>query len=790
MMDKEIILITGSSGYIGRSLAMRLVEKYHVIGLDLGIPDKPIPNVTYKSLDISSSKSIENVLDEIREEFGTNLNSVIHLVAYYSFSGEPSSKYQEITVEGTRNFLSSLRRHFHLEQFIFSSTMLVHAPTIPSEKISEESPVVGGWPYPQSKVEAEEAIRETKGEVPVVNLRIAGVYDDYGHSIPIGHHIARIYEKQISSALFPGNPNHGQAYLHLEDLIEAITLLIEKKSKIPRELTLLLGEEDVMTYRELQQSIGSLIHESPWPTIRIPSFIAKFGAYLQGHTPFMREPFIKPWMIPFADDHYDLNLSAVKKHLNWSPAHTLRETLPKMVSELKREPEMWYKNHKMMVPYWRKLEMTLEEENTYRTMSFLNIFLGIWLFANPFTYGDISRGTFWSEVITGILVTVTAVLTLFPTLRWMRWVNTAFASWLMFSPLVFWTKSAAVYSTDTLISALILLASAYTPSAEPNGTNEIPTGWTYNPSSWRQRLPIMMLGFWGFLLARYLAAFQLGHIPNAWDPFFGNGTETILHSDVSKAFPVSDAGLGALSYLLDVIAATIGDRNRWRTMPWMVIFFGLFIVPTGVTSITLVMLQPIGVGAWCTICLLASFVMLIMVPPSVDEVCASIQFLRRSVRSGRSFWRTFWFGDKEVEGEVLRPKLDEGAVPINLIVSTILGCWLMATPSVLNISGSAANNIWISGALVTTFAVIAFAEVARIVRLLNVLIGGWLVISTFFIGEMSGGGQVHSVVIGLALIGLSVPRGKIAEHFGGLDKWVRWTPLDFARWYQKSHQKG
>lgn len=787
MEEKEIILITGSNGYIGRSLAARLVEKYHVIGLDLGIPDQPIPDVTYKSFDISSNKNIENVLDDIREEFGTRIHSAIHLVAYYSFSGEPSPKYEQITVNGTKHFLKSLRRHFHLEQFIFSSTMLVHAPTSICEEITEESPVTAGWPYPQSKVAAEKVIHEVRGNVPVVNLRIAGVYDDYGHSVPIGHHIARIYEKQISSALFPGNANHGQSFLHLEDLLEAISRLIEKRNELPEELTLLLGEPEVMSYRELQSTIGELLHENPWPTIRIPAFVARTGAYLQQRIPFIREPFIKPWMIPFADDHYALNLSAVKKHLNWEPSHRLRETLPKMVGALKSDPEKWYKAHKMAKPFYRSLGSSREEETSYRTMAFLNIFLGMWLFANPFVFGEISRGAFWSEAISGVLITLTAILTLFPTLRWMRWVNTAFASWLMFSPLIFWTKSAAVYNTDTLISALVLLASAYTPSAEPNGPNEIPKGWTYNPSSWRQRLPIMMLAFWGFLLARYLAAYQLGHIPNAWDPFFGNGTETILHSDVSKAFPISDAGLGALSYLLDVIAAAIGDRNRWRTMPWMVILFGLFILPTGVTSITLVMLQPIGVGAWCSICLLASFIMLIMVPPSVDEVCASVQFLRRSVKEGRSFWRTFWLGDKETAGEVPEPQLDEGGIPVNLIASTILGCWLLFTPGIFGIEGSAANNIWIVGSLITTFAVIAFAEVARIVRLLNVVFGAWLVLSTFFIGEMPLSGKLHSIVIGIMIVGLSIPRGKISEHFGSLDKWVRWTALDAAHWYQRNH---
>jgi hypothetical protein len=78
---------------------------------------------------------------------------------------------------------------------------------------------------------------------------------------------------------------------------------------------------------------------------------------------------------------------------------------------------------------------------------------------------------------------------------------------------------------------------------------DLPPGWTYNPSTFWQRGPIIALALFSFLPARYMAAFQLGHIESVWDPFFT--TETVLLSDVSHAWPISDAGLGALAYLLE-----------------------------------------------------------------------------------------------------------------------------------------------------------------------------------------------------------------------------------------------
>ncbi|NBR25665.1 MAG: NAD(P)-dependent oxidoreductase, partial [Micrococcales bacterium] len=92
--------------------------------------------------------------------------------------------YNKITVEGTRHLLRGLQ-NFEVEQFIFSSTMLVHEPCQVGEKIREDSKVNPKWAYPLSKVLTEKVIHEERGNIPTVILRISGVYDDDCHSIPI-----------------------------------------------------------------------------------------------------------------------------------------------------------------------------------------------------------------------------------------------------------------------------------------------------------------------------------------------------------------------------------------------------------------------------------------------------------------------------------------------------------------------------------------------------------------------------------------------------------------------------
>ncbi|HMM41446.1 MAG TPA: vitamin K epoxide reductase family protein [Thermomicrobiales bacterium] len=169
-----------------------------------------------------------------------------------------------------------------------------------------------------------------------------------------------------------------------------------------------------------------------------------------------------------------------------------------------------------------------------------------------------------------------------------------------------------------------------------------PPGWSYNPSSWSDRLPIVLAALVGFGIATYLTLFQLKVIGSVWEPFFGDGSRTILTSGVSRALPAPDAALGAASYLLDAVAGLIGGRRRWKTMPWIVVLFGLAVGPLGAVSVMLVVFQPVLYGAWCTLCLASAAISLLMIGPAMDEMLASLQELRRVRRRGGSVWRAFW----------------------------------------------------------------------------------------------------------------------------------------------------
>jgi hypothetical protein len=431
---------------------------------------------------------------------------------------------------------------------------------------------------------------------------------------------------------------------------------------------------------------------------------------------------------------------------------------------------------------------------------FCNITLGFWLVASPFTLGFRDTMTGVSDITTGAAIIVLGSLTLSPRFDLARWALCVVGIWLLFAPLVFWTQDAGAYANDTIVGALVIAFSVLIPMMPSRTHHEVmmtpgpdtPPGWSYNPSDWLQRGPIIAMAFVGFFLSRYLAAYQLGHIPYPWDPFFDDGTRRVLDSEVSRAWPISDAGLGAVAYMLEALSGFMGGRNRWRTMPWMVVMFGVLVVPLGIVSIVLVILQPVAVGAWCTLCLITAAAMLVMISPAIDEVVAMGQFLVGARREGKPFWRTFWVGGTleryRTAGLADSPAparwqyrspaaqivaaTELNNVPWNLLLSAALGVWLMAAPAVLGISGTAADSHHLAGALVVTWAVIAFGEVARPVRLLNILMGIWIASAPWLLSGATDVSRWADAFVGGVLIALSLRRGRVDEPFGGWNRYL------------------
>lgn len=464
-----------------------------------------------------------------------------------------------------------------------------------------------------------------------------------------------------------------------------------------------------------------------------------------------------------------------------------------------------------------RLEMLQDHHEKTLWIYWTLIVLGIWLIFTPLTFdfnvGVVSPSggrSVWLSLESRILVLkysdiISGILLIFFGFKSLRsnhpvslWVCCFIGVWLSFAPILFWAPTAVSYYNDTFIGIIIMALTVLIPGM-PNmvrymemGTS-LPRGWSYNPSSWPQRWIMIVLGFAGFLVSRYLAAYQLGYIDSVSDPLFGESTRRVLDSEMSHSLPISDAGLGSLAYTFEFLMGYMGSPARWRTMPWMVTFFGILVIPLGLVHIFLVISQPIVVGFWCSFCLLAALIMLPMLPLEVDEVIAMAQFIKRKVKAGESFWKIFWKGGAEEEleddqsqikkapdlyafprdpKEILRASLWGVNFPKFLITATVLGFIITLLPNIFSSEKEYRNVLQVAGLLTITFSVIAMGEPFRLLRIINVLIGVLIITASFLMETNAELPWIAGLLGGLIII-VSLPRGKIHHHFGMWDKFVR-----------------
>ncbi len=189
----------------------------------------------------------------------------------------------------------------------------------------------------------------------------------------------------------------------------------------------------------------------------------------------------------------------------------------------------------------------------------------------------------------------------------------------------------------------------------------VPTGWEENPTTWPKRVVLAGLALVGFAVALYLALFQVSalYFPDlrinvvgrVWDPFFDS-------YEVLDFLKWPDAIPGVLAYGAEVALNFVGDKYSWRTAPWTVIAFGLIIFPAAAVSVVLLMVQPIFVGSWCTLCIVSALLSFAICGLGADEVLATLQHLKRVRDSGGSLMRALWGEGLEGLSPVLSRKED------------------------------------------------------------------------------------------------------------------------------------
>lgn len=98
MTKPDVVVVTGSSGFIGAALINKFAGDFSLVGFDRMASHAPPPAAECVCIDLTSELGVKGAFERIRIAYGDRIASVIHLAAYYDLSGEPSPLYEQITV--------------------------------------------------------------------------------------------------------------------------------------------------------------------------------------------------------------------------------------------------------------------------------------------------------------------------------------------------------------------------------------------------------------------------------------------------------------------------------------------------------------------------------------------------------------------------------------------------------------------------------------------------------------------------------------------------------------------
>lgn len=299
-----------------------------------------------------------------------------------------------------------------------------------------------------------------------------------------------------------------------------------------------------------------------------------------------------------------------------------------------------------------------------------------------------------------------------------------------------------------------------------------PPGWSTNPSKRRRRFVLESLALVGFVVAGYLALYQLGIVSSVWEPFFGQGSHNVLDSSLSRSLPVPDAALGAAAYLLESFLTLVGGESRWRTRPWVVLANGSIVLALGVTGVILLIVQPIAYDSYCTLCMLSAFISINLFGPMTEEVLALLQCLSRRYTydpaSSQPHARQSSSAHQAQTSDNQRPK---DGVSFRFVTGAAIGLWLMASPSILDYSGSPGAADRVVGPVIFALCVAAMWPATRWIGGLNLIAGAWLLVGPIVLLAPDRA-LFTNIACGTVLIALGVFICPTAVETGG-----GWTAL-------------
>ena len=322
------ILVTGATGFLGKTLVPRLAGAGHRVrmlgrstpGADL------LAHGEFVQGDLGDRAAVKRAL--------AGVEVLYHLAGRVSFDPADGPAMYRLHVAGTRGLLEEVRARGGLQRLVLASTSGTIAVSRTERVATEEDlppvEVVGRWPYYLSKIYEEKLVLEYAGKhrLPVVVLNPSLLLGPGDDRLSSTWTVMKFLQRDL-----PAMPSGGISFVDVRDAADTFVAALEGGEVGGKHL---LGVNMSMSefFGRLERISGV-----PAPRLRLPSKVNVAGAKLLEKVAEARgrEPALDAVSVDIAEHWFWVDARKAERELGFSPRdpqETLQDTVLDLLSRM------------------------------------------------------------------------------------------------------------------------------------------------------------------------------------------------------------------------------------------------------------------------------------------------------------------------------------------------------------------------------------------------------------------------------------------------------------------------
>lgn len=274
MANRERVLVTGVTGFVGSHIAEHLAEHdFEVVGLIRRTSS--LKFIQHLDIDLRVADLADR--EGLREVVG-DIDYVVHPAGL--IKAKSLEEFMAVNRGGTEYILDSVAKFRpELKRFVYISSQAAAGPSEEGKPTTEDMPERPVSDYGRSKLAGEEVCAEYADNLPITILRPPAVFG------PRDAGTFPFFKMAKSGWYWKLGRDEGYAsVVYVKDLAESVRMVVE--SDADTSGTFFIANSEAPSIWELQKLIGSLMKVEVRP-LYTPLWIAHVMAYLDAFAAFM-----------------------------------------------------------------------------------------------------------------------------------------------------------------------------------------------------------------------------------------------------------------------------------------------------------------------------------------------------------------------------------------------------------------------------------------------------------------------------------------------------------------------